>query len=340
MAGSGTGTKATAATEADWELVTLPQAKNYLHKDAAETLHIEAEYVGTGDGVETDFDIDNIPIEGSLKLYLNNELLTEKTHYTLSGATVTFIESPADGYPITTCYEYIAGDDTFESYDDELITFLIKAATKKAEDYTGRVFIQREIIESHNGDGTNTLRLEKAPVTTITSVSSKRIEGKMGDGSTIIFLLVAMPTANSLSVYIDGTAQTEGTDYTLSCQKVTFTTAPDDGLKIIFRYSVNLELANDYTEKLHVGRLKGTWLKDYEYEIVYTAGYGADRDAAQIAVPEAVLAVLAAVAVWHENRLGFSTESISDVGSVKYSDPGDLPAIAKQYLSTLSRNII
>ncbi len=89
-------------------LVTLAQTKNFIRMDAASSLHIDAEYVGEGDGAETHFTLDHTPIEGSLKLYLNNVLLTETTHYTISGAALTFVVYPPNGQAITASYDYAA----------------------------------------------------------------------------------------------------------------------------------------------------------------------------------------------------------------------------------------
>ncbi len=151
-------------------LVTLVQAKNHLKMDAAASLHVDAEYVGVGDGSDTTFDLDHTPVSGSLKLYLNNSLLTETTHYTISGATITFVVYPPLGQAITASYDYAASDNTFESYDDELLEIFINAATKKCEDNCGRAFIQRSITEYRIGDGGTHLVLNKKPVSTLTSV--------------------------------------------------------------------------------------------------------------------------------------------------------------------------
>jgi len=186
MGGTGTGTPASAASSSvDWMLVTLPQAKNHLKMDAAAALHIDAEYVGVGDGSDKTFSLDHTPVSGSLKLYVNGTLQTETTHYSISAADITFVTAPTLNYAITASYDYAAGDDTFESYDDELLAFLIKGATKKCEDYCGRAFIQRTITENRVGDGGNLLVLNKRPVASLTSIT------------------------------LDGTALTEDTDFTL-----------------------------------------------------------------------------------------------------------------------------
>jgi hypothetical protein len=321
-------------------LVTLPEAKNYMRKDAAAALHVDAEYVGAGDGAETHFSLDHAPVSGSLKLYLNNIPLTETTHFTISGANITFVVYPPNGQPITASYDYAAGDDTFEGYDDVLLEHLINAATKKCEDETGRAFIQRSITDSINGSGMDALRLPKAPVVSVSSVSYRRVVVKTGDATTLAFALGYTPKSDTLTVYIDGVLKSTPADYSLSAQTVTFTAAPALDAEIVFRFEVKLTLGTNYTEKLHMARLVGSWVKDYEYVVTYTAGYGSTRVLAQAAVPEAVMAVLAAVAIWAENRLGVKSEGVTGVGSVEYSDPGHLPALSRSYLSRLNRNLI
>ena len=156
----------------DTALITLVQAKNYLRVDAVASLHIDAEYVGAGDAEETvEFDLDHTPKEGSLKLYLDNVLQVDPTHFSIADATITFVTAPPDGDIITASYDYAAGDGTFESYDDDLLERLIEAATKKAEDYTGRAFVRGEITETHIGDNKQVLKLYKQPVIDVTSIT-------------------------------------------------------------------------------------------------------------------------------------------------------------------------
>lgn len=159
----------------DTALVTLVQAKNYLRVDAAASLHVDAEYVGTGNGSNVTFTLDYVSIEGSLKLYVENVLQVEVDDYTivLSTKTITFeaASTPGDGEIVTASYDKAAGDNTFESYDDDLLERLIEAATKKAEDYTGRTFVQGEVTETHIGDNKQVLKLYKRPVVDVTSVT-------------------------------------------------------------------------------------------------------------------------------------------------------------------------
>jgi len=324
----------------DTALVTLAQAKNFIRVDAATSLNVPAEYVGLGDGETVEFTLDNTPISGSLKLYVDGVLQVEDTDFTISEATITFTTAPVADAPITASYDTTAGDNTFESYDDNLLENLINAATKKAEVYTGRAFIQRSITESHNGDGLDILRLYRQPVALVTSVSYKKVVRKTGDGSTTAFALGNTPKSSSLTVYVDGVLQTVDEDYILSGSTVTFTSAPSDGAKIIFRYEVELDLADDYSERLHIGRLHGSWLENYEYVIVYTAGYAATRAATQALAPDAVTAILIAVATWYGNRMGVKSENVSGVGSVDYGEPGELPPASKRLLNSLKVSFI
>lgn len=155
----------------DEALVTLVQAKNYLRVNAAASLHVDAEFVGVGTGSEDEFDLDNTPVEGSLILKVNDVLQVEDTDFTISAATITFETAPTLNHGITASYDYAAGDDTFESYDDELLERLIEAATRKAEDYTGRAFIRRAIEETHIGDNKQVLVLNKRPVTEVDTIT-------------------------------------------------------------------------------------------------------------------------------------------------------------------------
>lgn len=155
----------------DIALVTVPQVKAYLRIDAVAALVIEAEYVGMGDGETTVFSLDHAVVEGSLRLYVNGELQVENTDFTLSDTTITFTTAPALDLPITASYDKVAADGTFEGFDTEVLEKIIEAATKKAETYTGRAFVQREITETRIGDGTQILKLYKLPVVSVSGVT-------------------------------------------------------------------------------------------------------------------------------------------------------------------------
>jgi len=152
-------------------LVTLIQARQHLRKDAASALQIFAEGVGIGDGANKTFTLDNTPLAGSLKLYVDSALQTETTHYSLSTATITFVTAPVLNKVVSAAYEYAPTADTFEAYDDDILEILINAATKKCEDYCKRAFVQRAITENRIGDGGRLLLLNKRPVSTFTSIT-------------------------------------------------------------------------------------------------------------------------------------------------------------------------
>jgi len=263
----------------DIALVTLIQAKAYLRVDASASLRIDAEYVGTGNAVNATFALDYVSIEGSLKLYVDNELQVETDDYTivLSTKTITFVAAsiPGAGKIVTASYDKASSDNTFEGYDDDLLETLINAATKKAEDHTGRAFIQREITETHIGDSRQFLELYKRPVVDISSVTI------------------------------------------------------DDEV-------------TDYAERLSIGRIYHTdvWPEDYEIVVVYQAGYAATRAATQALIPDAVVAVLGAVAVWYENRMGIKSQNIAGVGSIDYGDLEGLPEASKKKLESLRVNTL
>jgi len=181
--------------------------------------------------------------------------------------------APSLNKGITANYDYAAGDDTFESYDDLELENLIAAATRIAEDSCGRVFIQREITETQMGNGTKIMKLYKQPVIEVSSIN------------------------------IDGVA------------------------------------LSDWNERLSIGRVYhlSVWELYSEIIIVYTAGYGANRAAAQALVPEAVIAVLLIVANLFENRVDqVKQESVTGIGSVTY----DVPSKAMKILDLLRVDLI
>jgi hypothetical protein len=152
-------------------LVDATQAKQFIRKDAASSLQVFAEFVGVGDNSDVTFSLDHTPISGSLKLYVNDTLQTETTHFSITAANITFVTAPPLNQGITASYDYAASANTFESYDDDILDVLINAATKKCEDYCGRAFIQRSITENRVGDGGKRLVLNKKPVNTFTSIT-------------------------------------------------------------------------------------------------------------------------------------------------------------------------
>lgn len=218
--------------------------------------------------------------------------------------------------------EYLRVDD--DSHD-EIILRLIEAATKIAENYSDRAFIQRSITESHEGDGDNILRLFKRPISSITSVVRDVSEtGSDGDGSTVAWTLSESPTSGSVKVYADGILQTLTTDYTISGSVVTFVTAPAADVKIAFTYTHTIIKISEYTEQLNKGKIIGAtaWASSTIYTVVYTAGEASTREATQALIPNAVTAVLLILSDLYENR-GDTVDSvsISGIGSASYKLP-------------------
>lgn len=106
--------------------------------------------------------------------------------------------------------------------------------------------------------------------------------------------------------------------------------------------SVGGDTLTTHTERLSIGRLyhPTIWPLDYEIIVDYIAGYAATRTATQALVPDAVIAVLIAVAVAYENRLGIKSQNISGIGSVDYGDPEGLPEASRKKLDSLKVNIL
>ncbi len=319
----------------DLALVTLIQAKNYLRVDAAGSLIIYAESVGEGDGNDTTFSLDNTPIDGSLRLYVNNILQVETDDYTISGADITFIAAPGSGLQITASYEYTAGSNTFEAYDDDELADMINAATKIAEDYSDRVFIQGAITEQHQGDGDKTLRLFKRPVVSITSVVQEVSQALTdGDGSTTAYTLALTPKSGSVKLYVDAVLKTITTDYTVSDNVITFLSAPADGAKITVTYTYAILTISGFEEQLSQGRIirLDKWKKGFIYTVVYVAGEAAARADTQAAVPDAVAAVLLIIKDLYDHRGDtVDSESIAGLEEVSYK----LPSRAERLLTRM-----
>lgn len=139
-------------------------------------------------------------------------------------------------------------------------------------------------------------------------------ENRIGDGGQRL-ILNKRPVNTLTSVTLAGTALVEDTDYTLF---------DDEG--VLMRPLAASEWS-DYPARVN-------WTETSKIVIVYNAGYASTRSATQALVPEAVLAVLVAMANWYENRLGISAENVSGVGSQDYAI-GELPEQAKKLLGSL-----
>ncbi len=114
---------------------------------------------------------------------------------------------------------------------------------------------------------------------------------------------------------------------------------PVESIEAVIVDGVELE-ESDYVAQLSIGRLTGRiWQKDSVIEIAYTAGYADSYG--QAAIPYAAkLAVLNALAVWWNNRMGVTSESIAGIGSVAYTGEEELPENAKAKLSSLRKRIL
>lgn len=316
-------------------LITLVQAKAHLHIDAETSGRVDAEYVGEGDASDLTFSLDDTPIDGSLQLYVNNVLQVETTNFSISGADITFVTAPTNGHPITASYDVAATSDTFESYDDLSLEEMIDAATKIAEDFSGRAFVQRSITEEHQGDGETTLRMFKSPVDSITSVVADASEALQdGDGSTVAWTIGDDATSGSIKVYKDGVVQTLTTDYTISDRVITFVTAPAADVKIGITYTHTIVRVSEYTEQLAKGRIIGAaaWSSGIMYTVTYVAGEGATRATTQALIPDAVTAVLLILSDMYEHRGDtVSSDSISGIGTTLYQ----LPSRASQMLARM-----
>jgi len=169
------------------------------------------------------------------------------------------------------------------------------------------------------------------PVVSITSVVYKAVDTANGDGATVNFTLAGEPTTGTLAVYLDGVLKTVTTHYTVSGQVVTFLAAPSSTSHVVFRYDVSLLVGDDYTERLHVGRLHGAWSSGLQYEVVYTAGLSASRTALQSAYPEIAQAVLLTVAYLYEHPIDMVDSQNDGLFTRSYKLPSTAAALLMRH---------
>lgn len=77
------------------------------------TTGVTDEAVGTGDGAETEFDLDNSPVKwGSVSVTVNGVAVTEGTDYAVDyvNGQLQFVTAPTDTHAIVASYTYISGD--------------------------------------------------------------------------------------------------------------------------------------------------------------------------------------------------------------------------------------
>ena len=86
-------------TEAEW-LASLqgPPGGTTVGNLINETL------IGTPDQVLLDFELSQVPVSGSLQIYMNGLALTPGEDYDLMGTTVTFVEAPWPGDKLRASY--------------------------------------------------------------------------------------------------------------------------------------------------------------------------------------------------------------------------------------------
>lgn len=168
----------------------------------------------------------------------------------------------------------------------------------------------KEYLKINNSDNDNVIEamIESATTKTEDYCSSRWVvrdieESHIGNGSSFLYLY-RMPISEIASVTIDDT-EYEG-----------------------------------YEERLLIGMLYGSWPNLSEVIVNYTAGYIDSRSTAVANIPDAVIAVMEAVAIWYNNRLGVTSETISGIGAVSYGEVEELPASVKAKLSSMRKRIL
>ena len=73
-----------------------------------------------------------------------------------------------------------------------------------------------------------------------------------GDGSTTVFAVSTSSTTKKALVYLDGVSQEPYTDYVLTGSRLTFTTAPPNGVKIEVRTFSPFVIAQETLKTLNI----------------------------------------------------------------------------------------
>lgn len=104
--------------------------------------------------------------------------------------------------------------------------------------------------------------------------------------------------------------------------------------------TIDGEEYTDYTERLSIGMLWGSWTNLTEIVVTYAAGYLNDITEALTTIPDAVAAVLMTVAAWYNNPEGLDSQNISGIGSVSFGGELELPDRAKAKLTALRKSLL
>lgn len=212
----------------------------------------------TGDGTTTTFTVTDFNIAELTAVYVDGTLQTgEGTDYSVSGNDIVFVSAPANGAKIVaaagwTCdgstvtlssappsgekwVAFSAGERIFESY-----TFLSNSVDVNDRTRTQQIWveasgynydsIQVAMYDYFFGDGAD---LTWHSLSTDGSAYQTVAEAFTGDGTTTTFTLTAFSGTALFAVYVDGTLQTSGTDYTMSGDDIVFSSAPADGASIL-----------------------------------------------------------------------------------------------------------
>lgn len=221
--------------------------------------------VGAFNDVNTTFTLSQLPVPGSVRLFLNGLLMALGTDYTISGQTITFT-APADstfaGLPFTAFYitsdvggVFVNAEAPVGAFDDVNTTFALGntpisgsmelylngTLLSEGDDYTISGSTITFTAPADSGfAGTPFLAYYRTANTGANWAGNETPAGTI-DGANASFTLAHAPISGSMRLYQNGLFQTEGTDYTITGLTITFVTPPDSSLaglpfKAYYRY--------------------------------------------------------------------------------------------------------
>ena len=198
---------------------------------------------GVIDGYNKSFKLPNEPIDNTLEVYIDGVMTTE---YTLTDNIIEFNIAPAIGTNIEAMYEtgYMVIEKLAGKYDGhDTVYYLTRSPINSSLVIYKNDNTLVELIDYTINN--NEITFIEPPIETdeiyakyyaqLNFIRNEQPSGVI-DGVNTVFTLSTQPIVNSEQVFIDGLLLLRGTDYTISADTITFTTAPVPGSIILCEY--------------------------------------------------------------------------------------------------------